>query len=171
MARLNQPGVFVFFMAFLTFVGTAQATDISGTISTTLTITDNSKLVGDVTCTVSGAPCIAIGASQITIDLNGFTITGLADAQTGCNGPGAAAVEDGIDVNMQSGVIIRGPGVIQQFRRLGIRLANSTGVTITNITTSTNCFAGIIVIGGSNNLLDSNISVRNGDPGFPCGGI
>jgi hypothetical protein len=30
--------------------GTAHATDISGTISSTLTIFDDSQLVGDVTC-------------------------------------------------------------------------------------------------------------------------
>src|SRR5690349_8566314 len=50
----------------------AQATDISGTIATTLTIYDNSRLVGDVTCTVTGAPCIAFGAPGLTLKLNGF---------------------------------------------------------------------------------------------------
>ncbi len=43
----------------------AQATDISGIIATTLTIFEDSELVGDVTCTVADAPCIAFGAPGI----------------------------------------------------------------------------------------------------------
>lgn len=49
----------------------AQATDISGTITSTLTISDDSELVGDVTCNVpitaadanGVASCIAFGLS------------------------------------------------------------------------------------------------------------
>lgn len=40
---------------------TASATDIAGTISTTLTITENSKLVGPVQCNIVGSPCIQFG--------------------------------------------------------------------------------------------------------------
>ena len=45
------------FSVFALFVcgARAQATDISGTISTTLTIFDDSELVGDVNCMVAGA--------------------------------------------------------------------------------------------------------------------
>jgi hypothetical protein len=151
---------------------TAYAMDISGTISATLTITENSKLVGDVTCTVVGLPCIAIGAPSLTLDINGFTMTGLADAQTGCGtSGGTVAVEDGIEVNAQNGVIIRGPGVVRQFRRFGIRLLNSMGARVTGITASTNCLSGIFLNGGSDHVLDNNVSVRNGDPNNPCGGI
>jgi hypothetical protein len=156
--------------------GSALAMDISGTITTTVTIVDNSRLVGDVTCTVSGLPCIAVGASGITLDLNGFTLTGLADAQTGCNGGPTTAVlavpdEDGINVTAQTGVTIRGPGLVRQFRRAGILLLNSTGVTVTGITASTNCLSGILVGGGSDHDVNGNVSVRNGNATFPCGGI
>jgi hypothetical protein len=106
--------------------GTANGTNIGGTISATLTITDDSQLVDDVTCTVVGAPCIAIGASNVTLDLNGFTMTGQADPQTGCSGVGTGG-ENGIDVNTQIGAQIRGPGLVKQFRGFGIRLQNSTG--------------------------------------------
>jgi hypothetical protein len=37
-----------------------------------LTITENSQLVGDVTCTVTGAPCITFGAPGIALKLNGL---------------------------------------------------------------------------------------------------
>jgi hypothetical protein len=173
MKRPNAVALFALVCSsLLVLAETAHATDISGTISATLTITENSKLVGDVTCTVVGAPCIAIGAPTLTLDLNGFTMTGLADAQTGCGtGGGTVAVEDGIEVNTQNGVIIRGPGVVRQFRRFGIRLLNSMGARVTGITASTNCLSGIFLNGGSDHVLEDNVSVRNGDPNNPCGGI
>jgi hypothetical protein len=150
--------------------GSVRAADISGTITSTLTLKEHSRLVGDVTCTVSGAPCITIGASGVTLDLNGFNITGLGDPQTGCSGS-ATASEVGILVNNLSNVTIRGLGMVQQFRNFGIQLLTSTGVTVTDVTASTNCTSGIIVTGGSNNLLQNNISIRNGTVGAPCGGI
>ena len=55
---------------------------IGGTITATRIITQNARLTGDVTCTVDSAPCIQFGAPGITLNLNGFTITGLADPAT-----------------------------------------------------------------------------------------
>jgi hypothetical protein len=54
----------------------AAATDIRGTISATLTITEDSQLVGDVRCTMTGTPCITFGGSGLTLKLNGFSLTG-----------------------------------------------------------------------------------------------
>jgi hypothetical protein len=148
----------------------ASATDIRGTISNTLTITDNSRLVGDVTCTVTSAPCIAFGASGISLKLNGFSISGNADAATGCAG-GGVGIEIGLDVSNQRGVIVEGPGIVQRFRGHGIRLFQSTRVLVRLVTLSTNCFAGVIVTAGSDNDLEENIAVRNGNAGAACGGI
>ncbi len=153
----------------------AHARDIGGTISTTLAITEDSQLVDDVTCTVTGTPCIAIGAPNVKLDLNGFTMTGQADPQTACQGGPStfpAVVEDGIDVNAQTGVTIRGPGLVQRFRGPGIYAYNdSSRFTVTGVTVSTNCFSGILVGGGSEHDIRDNISVRNGNSAFPCGGI
>jgi hypothetical protein len=151
----------------------AHATDIGGTISTTLTITEDSQLVDDVTCAVTGAPCIAIAAPNVRLELNGFTMTGQANAQTACVGGSSSFPENGIDVESQpgGGIAIRGPGLIQRFRGPGIFLHNSTGVTVTGVTISTNCFSGILVGGGSGHEISDNISVRNGNPVAPCGGI
>lgn len=163
-------------MVLSVFAGVAQATDISGTISSTLTIFDDSKLTGDVTCTVSGAPCIAIRnytgwfGTSVTLNLNGFTMTGQGDSQTGCKGA-AVGGEVGILVNGQTNVTIQGPGLVQQFRNMGIQLVGSTQITVTGVTVSTNCASGLQVVGGSNNELDGNVSVRNGNLGNPCGGI
>ena len=150
--------------------GTASASDISGTISSTLTITDDSQLVGDVTCRVTGAACIALGASGISLKLNGFSITGPVDPAAGCGGATVLA-ESGIDVSNQRGVVIQGPGVVQRLRGSGIRLNVSTRVLVTLVTASTNCASGIWVIAGSDHELEANTAVRNGSAVNPCGGI
>ena len=63
---------------FLLNVADASAEDISGTITFTKTIFEDSQLVGDVTCTMTDSPCIDFGAPHIKLWLNGFTITGPA---------------------------------------------------------------------------------------------
>jgi hypothetical protein len=75
-----------FFLILMSVGATAHADDISGVISATRTITRDSQLVGNVTCTVTGAACIVVGAPGITLDLGGFSITGQGDAATGCGG-------------------------------------------------------------------------------------
>jgi hypothetical protein len=161
----------VFLGALVMGVGNAHATDIGGIISATLTIAEDSQLVDDVTCSVTGAPCIAIVGPNVTLELNGFTMTGQANAQTACAGGTSTFSESGIDVESQSGAGIHGPGLIQRFRGPGIFLHNSTGVTVTGVTVSTNCFSGILVGGGSDHQISGNVSVRNGNPFAPCGGI
>jgi len=147
-----------------------QAAQISGTITATMAITEDSQLVGDVTCTVTGAPCLDIAASNVTLDLNGFSMTGQAVPQTGCEGSSNSGAEQGIRILGQTGVTIRGPGIVQQFRVHGIIINGSTGTHITGVTTSTNCASGIL-IGGDSNLIENNISIANGNLGAPCGGI
>jgi hypothetical protein len=150
-----------------------QARDIGGTISTTLTITEDSQLVDDVTCIVTGAACIAFGAPGLTLDLNGFTMTGGADPATACFGDTIAGMggEFGIFVNGFDKATIRGPGLVQRFRAQGIQLNNSNGSTIKDVTSSTNCASGFQVNNGSNNLLENNVSVRNANVTAACGGI
>src|SRR5678815_6025845 len=85
--------------ALVLHAGVAQAKDIGGVISATLTITEDSQLVDDVTCTVTGAACIAFGAAGVTLDLNGFTMTGLADPAKACVGVTPPGGEFGIFLN------------------------------------------------------------------------
>jgi len=152
------------------FLNGAWAAEISGTISTTMTVTEDSVLKGDVTCTVTSGPCIVVNAPSVTLDLNGYTMTGQGDPQTGCSG-GATANEFGILVNSQAGVTIRGPGVVQRFRNTGIQILTSTGTTVNAVTTATNCASGILIAGGAANELFDNISIRNGNGAAACGGI
>ena len=172
MTRLQTMRLFAIVLtAICLSTGAAHATDISGTISSTLTITENSKLVGDVTCTVVGAACITFAVSGLTLDLNGYNMVGLGDAATGCSGS-QTANEAGIFVNMLENIVIRGPGVVTQFRNAGIWLVGANGGTVSGVTTSTNCLSGILIGGNSsNNLIENNISIRNGNLSSPCGGI
>jgi hypothetical protein len=147
------------------------AEDISGVITTTRTIRDNSRLVGNVTCIVAGAPCISFGASRIDLRLNGFTITGQADPATGCSGTFQAS-ENGITTNGQTDVEIRGPGIVQRFRANGILFSGTLLGKVEGITASTNCQSGILVNATSSRItVAANIAVRNGTPQAACGGI
>jgi hypothetical protein len=129
---------FVFALAFLTVCATlAAAEDISGPISATKIIVEDSQLVGNVTCAVTATPCIQFGAPNIALRLNGFTITGPAnpDDTTTCPPSGPA---DGINngttaATSQPGVQIIGPGMVQKFRRHGIFIIGTAGVS-TNAT-------------------------------------
>src|SRR5262245_57734000 len=92
------------------------AEDISGTIATPKTIMEDSRLVGNVTCTVTNAPCITFGASNIKLSLGGFTITGPAnpDDSSTCNPPGGAPPDDLIRIINLTGVQVLGPGIVQR---------------------------------------------------------
>jgi parallel beta-helix repeat protein len=149
------------------FCARVQATEISGTISTTLTIYDDSELVGDVTCMVAGNPCIDFGASGIKLRLNGFTIT---EDITGCTS--ATSSQDGIDVGHVHDVAIFGPGLVQKFGGFGIGIFGSSKVRVEGVTASDNCFSGIILVGSMDSDIERNVFVRNsrGSGGAPCGG-
>ncbi len=157
----------------------AQATDIpGGNITSTLTISDDSRLVGDVTCavplTLPGAnPCIAFGADHIKLRLNGHTITGPVDPPTGCSLPTDSQFGVGIEANGRSDVKIEGPGVIQKFQRWGILLLSSTGVTVRKVTANRNCWSGMQVTLTSDSNFEEDIWINNaaGSNGAPCGGI
>ena len=161
--------------------GRAWATDISGNISTTVIITEDSQLVGDVTCavplTVSGAnPCVAFGADHIQLRLNGHTITGPVDAPrnpASCSVPGDSMFGVGILANGRTDVQIAGPGVIQEFQRWGILLFSSDHVTVRNVTATRNCWSGMQTIGTSESKFEEDIWVNNasGSHGAACGGI
>ena len=149
----------------------AGAEDIRGTIARTLIMSEDTRLIGDVTCAVTGAPCLAFGAPNITLNLNGFSVTGQADPAAGCKGV-AVANEVGISTNGQSNVGIRGPGIVQRFQADGILFMASVKGWVQGVTTTTNCLSGIRVNATSSGIsVESNVSVRNGNAANPCGGI
>jgi hypothetical protein len=147
---------------------------VSGNITRTFVIVEDTDLVGDVTCDVgNNTPCFSFGAPNVELRLNGYTITGRGDAVTGCGGT-AANGEAGIITNSMSGVVVRGPGMVQRFRGDGITVGGSRNARIEGLTFSTNCMSGVRVLATAfGTLVQGNIAVRNGssNPGLPCGGI
>ena len=151
--------------------GAAHAEDIRGVIVRTFVLSETSRLVGDVTCQVAGEACIAFGAPNIALNLNGFTITGPNDPATGCAGA-SVGTETGIASNGQSNVGIRGPGLVQRFRGDGILFLASAPGWVQGVTVSTNCLSGIRIGATSAGIsVEGNVSVRNGTPAAACGGI
>ncbi len=151
--------------------GSARAEDISGTVTRTLMLSEDARLVGDVVCQVTGAPCIAFAAPNIVLALNGFTITGQIDPALGCRGTSVGA-ETGVSTNGQNSVGIRGPGVVQRFQGDGILFMATARAWVQNVTATTNCMSGIRINPTSSGIsVEGNVSVRNGTPTAPCGGI
>lgn len=161
-------------------VGIVEAEDISGTIAVTKTIFEDSQLVGDVTCTMIDSPCIDFGASHINLRLNGFTMTGPANPDNPspgfCNPTSGAPGADGIRIFNQIHGQILGPGMVQKFRRHGIFIAGTIGIstsaTVRHVTSHHNCFSGILANGMSDSVIEENVSVRNSvnSGSAPCGG-
>src|SRR5687768_2672681 len=181
----------VFSVVLLAGAGRAEAEDISGVIATTKVIYEDSRLVGNVTCTTADGPCIDFGASGITLRLNGFTMTGPGDpdatpdpANPGafCNPTSGGLQADGIRVSdiAQAHAMTRsrilGPGMVQKFRRHGIFILGSTGMPtkakVQQVVSHHNCFSGIFLNMVSESVVEENASVRNASNSTtaPCGG-
>jgi len=165
----------------LLFAGRMSATEISGTISTTLTIMEDSELVGDVTCTVPmtmpGAnPCISFGADHIRLRLNGHTITGPITPPTGCSLPPDSMYGVGIAAIDRIDVKIEGPGIVQHFERWGILVGltghPSSAVTVKKVTANHNCWSGMQAFSTSESTFEENVlaSDAGGSNGASCGG-
>ncbi|MFN2500975.1 MAG: right-handed parallel beta-helix repeat-containing protein [Pyrinomonadaceae bacterium] len=172
---MKNPKLLTLILLFvLSLVGTANAVNISGNINATLVITEDSQLVGNVTCGVIATPCIQFGAPNITLRLNSFIITGPAnpDDTSTCIATSGASQADLIGTGTQNGVQILGPGMVQKARRHGIFVLNSSSVLVRFVTIHHNCFSGIFGNGMTNSLIENNVSVRNSanSGAAPCGG-
>jgi hypothetical protein len=162
-------------------VSPAAATEISGTITATLTIFDNSELVGDVTCNVPATmpgpnACISFGADHIKLRLNGYTITGPVTPPTGCSVPADTMFGVGIDAIDRTDVKIEGPGIIKHFHRWGILLGNTghptSEATVKKVTVYDNCWSGMQTVSTSDSTFEENVFADDagGSNGASCGG-
>ena len=160
-----------------------RESELSGTISSTLTIFDDTRLVGDVTCTaaVAIAPCIVFGASHTKLRLNGHTITGPVNPLTSlasCSKPTDSSFGVGLEAIDQNDIQIQGPGAIQHFERWGIlvralTLANVKDIHVIKVTANLNCWSGLQLIGVEDSHFEDNVWANNavGSNGAACGGI
>src|SRR5262245_57283385 len=169
------------FLLIIMFVALGRAEDISGTITATKTIFNDSQLVGNVTCTMTDGPCILFGASGIKLSLNGFTITGSAnpDDSSTCGGLADGITNANVLVTpivSQTEVQILGPGMVEKFRRHGISITGvagvSTKITVKNITSHHNCLSGLITGGMTDSVIEGVVSIRNAvnSGAAACGG-
>ena len=149
------------------------ADEVRGVITRTYMIVEDTDLIGNVVCDVApNTACFAFGARGVELRLNGFTITGKADAAVGCGGGAFVNGEIGISTNNHSNVTVRGPGLVQQFRTHGIAVQGSTEARVEHLTASTNCGSGVFVAANSfGTLVEGVVSVRNGSTAASCGGI
>lgn len=170
------------FAVLVLCAGRSQATEISGTITSTVYLLDDSELAGDVICavplTMAGAnPCISFAADHITLRLNGHTITGTVTPPTGCSAPTDSMFGVGIEAIDRTDVKIEGPGLIQHFQRWGILLGltghPSSHVTVKNVTAYRNCWSGMQTISTSDSTFEGDSWVDNaaGSNGAACGGV
>jgi nitrous oxidase accessory protein NosD len=159
--------------AMLGFGSAPSAGDsVSGVITRTYVIVEDTDLTGDVTCDVTGAACFSFGAPDVELRLNGFSITGKADPVTACAGAALTANEGGIFTNNQHKVRVRGPGLVQRFRQHGVWVGGSQDARVEGITASTNCGSGVFIAANAfGTLVENNTSVRNGSAAAPCGGV
>jgi hypothetical protein len=149
------------------------AQEVCGVIPATLVITENTRLACDVECVNTSGPCIQFGRDNITLSLAGFKMSGTASPPTGCAPtPGAATPYDGVSSAGFDHVKIRGPGMVQKFRRHGIFLTLTDNAVVEKVTSHYNCYSGIFMGASHENYISENVSVRNGSAsaGAPCGG-
>jgi parallel beta-helix repeat protein len=152
-------------LVFVAQPKTAHAT----TLACGATITNNVTLTADV------GPCtgtaVTIGANNVTLNLNGFSIIGPSTCGTGSIGvfvPGSST-NDKIIGTLSGGSA--GPGTITGFDQ-GIHLGTPGGATVTqgtlvkHVHVTSNCNVGITMQGSSGNKIRNNTLGAN-----PCIGI
>src|SRR5579872_234208 len=101
----------------------SYAGPLCGTITGQITIIGNTWLTGNVSCQVTGAACIVFGANNISLKLNGYTITGQGEARgssTWGTCPSETPSERAIDTDLRNSVTILGPGLVGEVREVGI---------------------------------------------------
>jgi parallel beta-helix repeat protein len=151
----------------LALVGTPVVAGSAGAavLSCGQVITQNTVLENDVgPCPANDANGIVIGASNITLDLNGHTVFGSAQAR----GEGA-----GVYMLNRTGVTVRN-GTVRDFDG-GVAVDGGSGNTVTGITARDNIGTlnvtrfgeGIALLSSTNNRVVANTTVHNG----PFGGI
>ncbi|MGA2715050.1 MAG: NosD domain-containing protein [Bryobacteraceae bacterium] len=118
------------------------------------------QLTSNLTQATVNTDCILITASNVSLKLNGYQITGPG---------GSFGTAAGIDVNPPSGpvnhVAIQGPGLIQDFST-GIALIYADFSQVDLVTAANNSAEGILGFNVTSLTVGSNVLVRNGEWGL-----
>ena len=121
--------------------------------ATPQTVSCGETITASVTVANNIGPCVGsdgldIGASNITVNLNGHTITG--------NSPANVTNTEYLGINLTnvSGVTIKGPGTVQDFDA-GVSITGGSGDTIKDITATAN-IAHVLLTGSGFTGFGSN---------------
>ncbi len=121
--------------------------------------------IGDLSgAFVAGVTPITITASDVELDLNGFTITG--------PGTSTGAGDDGIFVNGATNVVIKN-GTLEQIDGIGLRINNSTSILLEDILCRANAVDGFnITVTGNRHcsINDCRAEGNSGEGFFDAGG-
>jgi len=126
-----------------------------------ITILVNTKVTSDITFSTGG---FIIGADDITLDLQGHTITGpfLACA------PACPGGINGIDIDGHTGVTVKN-GIVEGFV-FGVRLSDADNNVVKSLVVKDSTFNGISLFSGSDdNVIKGNTLEDNGSPGSGFG--
>jgi parallel beta-helix repeat protein len=110
-----------------------------------------------VRCTVTGAPCIKFGASGITLNLNGHTMTGNGSV----NSCAPKLGEDAIDTAGQNHVSTLGPGIVRQFQGEATIVVSGNTSYVQHVVVLSSCNDGIAVRGSNNNITVNTVDLSN----------
>lgn len=110
-------------------------------------------LTGNITG-ASGKVGIEVSASNVSIDLNGFSVTGVAGSLSGISG------------GVQSNISIRN-GTVRSWGSLGVNLVSATGGRIEDLSLIGNGLDGIACAAGS--VVERCIARNNGASGIETG--
>ena len=152
---ISRAMVLALVVAGFTVLGGGQA--LASHVSCGDTITTDTTLDSDlVNCPNNG---IVIGASNITLDLNGHTIDGDGTLVDPC--PEGATCDVGVDNSAgHSGVTVKG-GSIRQFA-LGVLVLGAGRNSLRHLSVSRNFFVGIVIGESARTAVERSSITRNG---------
>lgn len=117
-------------------------------------------LTRNITGDASGTTGITINVSDVTIDLNGFTMAGVSDSGPGIVAPGALQ-----RITIRNGTV-RNWGDFSSGGP-GIDLGSDTASLVENVTVANNSGHGLII--GANSIVQNVIATGNGGDGINAG--
>jgi len=124
----------------------ATTAPISASVSCGEVIKQSVKLTSNLDCKTDG---IIIGADGITVDLNGHTLTG----------PGIETSKVGLMLSDQDDVIIKGPGIVQNFQAGALNTGGDSD-TISGVTFTKNSI-GSFNTGAAKTAIEDNLFFSN----------
>ena len=126
--------------------GSSSAVPLSTSLSCGQVIKQSVKLTANLDCKTDG---LIVGADGITIDLNGFTLSG----------PGEKSSKVGIMFADNDGVTVQGPGTIQNFQA-GALFSGGEDNKISRVTFTENEIA-VFETGSKNVAIEDNLMFGN----------